>query len=90
MKSSITLLVLVVLVLLGSGCTENQRAKSFGGTMNVKLSCGRKLVVATWKEENLWYATRLMRPDENPETTELVEDSSFGVVEGKVIFVECR
>lgn len=79
-----TLLIIIVLF----GCTENQRARSFGGTVQINLPAGQKLETATWKETNLWYLTRQMRPDERPETHTFIESSSFGMVEGKVIFIE--
>lgn len=31
------------------GCTENQRAKNFGGNINYTLPSGAKLVNVTWK-----------------------------------------
>lgn len=80
--------LLIVMTLAAVGCTENQRAKSFGGTATVNLPAGKKLVNATWKETSLWYLTRPMRADEKAETYEFAENSNFGVIEGKVIFVE--
>ena len=71
-----------------TGCTDQQRAKGWGGTATVDLPAGKKLVTATWKENALWYLTRPMRPDETPETFELQESSSMGLVEGTVIFKE--
>jgi hypothetical protein len=85
MKSK--LLVVCMLAVLAS-CTENQRAKEFGGTAKVELPAGTKLVTATWKEEQLWYLVRPAKEGEKPETLTLYESSSFGVLEGKVIFVE--
>jgi hypothetical protein len=84
----IAILILVSVTLFG--CTENQRAKSFGGTATVDLPAGEKLTGATWKEENLWYLTRPMRVDEQPEKHTLREQSSLGMVEGKVVFKEKR
>ena len=85
----IALSIVLTIALIG-GCTEKQRAKKLGGSMTVRLECGQKLFDVTWKDNNLWYATRPMRYDEVPETYTFVEDSSFGVMEGKVTFVECR
>ena len=81
-------LLLIVLLLMSAGCTENVRAKSYGGVMQVDLLPGVKFVSATWKDTELWYITRPMRPDEKPETYTLQEQSSFGIIQGKVIFVE--
>lgn len=59
-----------------------------GGTTTVELPVDHKLFDVTWKKDNLWYATRPMRADETPETYTFKEDSSFGIFEGTVIFVE--
>lgn len=82
--------VIAALGILLSGCTENQRAKSMGGTMTVTLPAGTKFVNATWKGEELWYLTRPMHTNESAETHAFKEKSSFGIVEGTVLFVEAR
>lgn len=74
--------------LLTSACTDNQRARSFGGTATVDLPEGRKLVTASFKQDNLWLLTRAAKAGEAPETFELIEDSSFGMMNGKVIIRE--
>jgi hypothetical protein len=63
-------------------CTENSRVKNFGGTGNINLPQGQKLVNVTWKENQIWYLTRKMKKDETPETYQFQEESSWGVVEG--------
>jgi hypothetical protein len=70
------------------GCTENQRAKHFGGTMKVNLEPNKKLVLVTWKEDSLWILTRQMRAGETPETYDFKEDSTFNIVEGAVQIIE--
>ena len=62
--------------------------KQFGGTTNVDLPNGQKLIEVTWKEGNIWYLTRPMRNNEIPETYNFVEKSSWGMVEGNVIINE--
>lgn len=63
-------------------------AKHFGGTFTIDLPKNTKLVNASWKKDSLWYLTRIAKPDEKPETYEYLESSTFGLVQGKVIFVE--
>ena len=82
------ILVILAAAAFQGGCTEQERAKSWGGTTQVDLPAGKKLVVATWKESNLWLLTRDMRALELAETYEFVEDSSWGVFEGKVVIRE--
>lgn len=89
MKTVFTLLTLLV-VLTFTGCTRNQCAKTFGGSMVVKIEADQKFVNATWKEANLWVITRSMRKDEIPERYFMTEKSSFGLIEGTIIFEESR
>ncbi len=80
--------LLALLVLGLFGCTENVRARQYGGTTKIVLPCDTKLVTATWKEGNLWYLTRVMRAGEEPETQSFIEESSLGLLNGKVLFGE--
>lgn len=73
---------------MSTGCTDNTRAKNFGGTATETLPAGKKFVNATWKAESLWILTRDAKPGEQPEKYEFTESSSFGVIQGKVIFIE--
>lgn len=86
----ITFLLAIVLGITISSCTENERAKAFGGTMTVNLEPGKKLVEATWKESQLWYLVEPMEDNYVPKTKEFIEESDFGIMEGKVVFVESR
>lgn len=82
------LIALVSLVCVTSSCTENQRVREFGGEMTVKLEPGQKLMMATWKEDNLFYLTEPMDENYEPKTKVFQENSSYGIMETKVIFVE--
>jgi hypothetical protein len=82
------LLIAIVFAFIATSCTENYRAKHFGGTMKVKLPKGTKLVTVTWKEDNLWYLTRNMQPGEKPVTYTFHEESSIGAFKGTVILIE--
>lgn len=75
---------------LFTGCTQNQRAKHWGGTQTIVLPTGQKFVGVTWEETHLWYAYRAMRTNETPETVTLQEQSSWGLIQGKVVFVESK
>lgn len=94
MKTTITGLTLSLLICLAAlslsvtSCTQNARSKAFGGTMNITLPAGQKLINATWKEAQLWYLYRPMKLGETNETYTFQEKSSFGMLEGKVIFNE--
>lgn len=81
--------LLVLVGLITASCTSNQRAKQFGGSISIALPCQQKLVNITWKDDELWYLTRPMRADETAEISTFQEDSSFGIMEGKVTITEC-
>ena len=64
--------------------------KSLGGNMTLKLEPGLKLEEITWKEDSLWYLTRPMREEEEPETHTFQQSSEFGILEGTVTVVESK
>ena len=88
MKKLFILLTLISLAL--TSCTDNQRARMYGGTETVNLPAGERLVVATWKEAQIWYLTEQMPADYKPQQKIFREKSGYGLVEGTVIFVETR
>jgi hypothetical protein len=81
--------VLVILLSL-LACTENQRSRALGGTMEVKVPCDQSVFDVTWKGEDLWYATQQAREGWVPETKRFKEHSSYGMIEGEVVIVESR
>jgi hypothetical protein len=74
-----------VIVLLGiialSSCTENQRARSFGGTEEVKLKPNEIVLNVTWKQDQMWICTK----DTLTKTVYFREKSSWGMLEGAVV-----
>jgi hypothetical protein len=82
------LLALCALGIALVACTQNERAKNFGGESTARLAPCQKLIIATWKDDNLWYLTRPFRDGEKPETFTFKEDSSFGMWQGTVTIVE--
>ena len=87
MKTLLFTSVFAAIVL--SSCTENTRTKSWG-TTTVDLAPNTKIVSATWTGSDLWYLTRPMHTNEDAEILTLVEHSSFGLIEGKVVFSETK
>lgn len=69
------------MILSLASCTENQRAKTFGGTEHVKLLSNERFINVTWKNDNLWIIV------ENTTTHKFhaKEYSSYGILEGEVI-----
>ena len=79
-------LVMVSLV----GCTDNQRARNYGGTAKEVLPAGQKLVTMTWRQDNMWILTRPMREGEVAESYTFKESSSFGLIQGTVVIIESK
>lgn len=84
MKGLLLVLPLVFMV----SCTEQSRARSFGGEVKIELPKNEKLLNATWKETDLFYLTEPMDSNYMPKTKKFRESSSFGVMETEVIFIE--
>jgi hypothetical protein len=75
-------LTMVAITLLAlNSCTDNQRARSFGGTETVNLEPQEKFINITWKQDNLWIVVQ----DTITGIIYAKEKSSFGVMEGCVI-----
>lgn len=75
------------LVTILTGC-DQALTKSMGGSMTLELEPNQKLEEITWKNDSLWYLTRPMREDEEPETHTFQQSSEFGVFEGTVTIIE--
>ena len=52
--------LVILMGVMVTSCTENERVKAWGGEGTIKLPKGRKLVNVTWKETQIWYLTRQM------------------------------
>jgi hypothetical protein len=72
---------LIMLGTLSVSCTENQRAKNFGGTEEVRLKKNEILLNVTWKGDQMWICTK----DTSTGTSYFREKSNWGVMEGTII-----
>lgn len=84
------LLLVLCSVMILTSCTENNRAKNWGGSATIDLPKGKKLVTITWKENQLWYLMRDMKTDEQADSYSFHEESSWGLIEGTVIIKESK
>lgn len=64
-----------------AGCTQNDRARTFGGTQTITLAPGETLINVTWKNSDMWALVQL-----RDGSKEFREYSSFGVLNGKIVF----
>lgn len=90
MKKFIMISLALITMLAISSCTENQRTRTLGGTMSINVKPGYKVIMATWKETDLFYMIEKMDSSYVPIEKILVEDASWGVLETKVKFIESR
>lgn len=88
MKKLLCLVGIIGVVLSTTGC--QYATKNLGGDMTLELKPNQKLEEITWKDDNLWYLTRPMRSDEEPETHTFQQKSEMGVFEGTVTIVESK
>lgn len=84
------LFLIIAVMLFATSCTKQQRARRFGGDIEISIDPGWKLVEATWKDDNLWIFIEPMEDDYVPKTKVFKEESSFGIMEGSITFKESR
>ncbi len=75
------LFLIAVVAMTIISCTDNQRARSFGGTETIKLQPNEEFINITWKQDNLWIIVK----DKNTGKFYAREKSSFGMMQGKVV-----
>ena len=79
----------LTVALLLCSCTTQECAAKHGGTVNVDVTTGQKVLGCTWKNgDDFWYLTRPMKADEQPEVLTFQEQSGWGVQQGKVTLHE--
>ena len=73
--------LLVALISLATSCTENSRARKFGGSEEITLKPNEKLLNVTWKDSDMWILTQ----DTLTGKSYFREKSSWGIWEGEII-----
>ena len=84
------ILFIIAAIALFSSCTEQERARMYGGNTTISVPVGYKVTSATWKENDIFYFIEPMEADYTPKEKVFVESSSWGVLESKVTFIETR
>lgn len=85
----IILTLLVSIVIVYWVCLpDNTKARLFGGTMEIKVEPGYKIIMATFKGDDLFYMVEPMDSGYTPKVKVLREKSKYGVIEGEVKFIE--
>jgi hypothetical protein len=84
MKFKFALFVITLLAL--SSCTDNMRARQWGGKENIVLKPNEKLINITWKDNDMWVLTE----DTLTHVNYFRESSSFGVFNGEITIKKAR
>jgi hypothetical protein len=85
MKKLIAAIVAVVGLVGLTGC-DQYVTKRFGGTTELKIPEGSRLVSVTWKLDNIWYLVYF----EETNTCYFNESTNMGVLEGSVVIKNCN
>ena len=82
--------IFMIICLTLSLCScEQQITRQYGGTTTINLEKGEKLIEVTWKGGgDLWYLVEDMDSGYIPKVKVFKESSTYGVLEGKVVFIE--
>lgn len=86
----LSILLVMMFAIITISCTENQKTRILGGNMAIELPKGQKVTMATWKDSNLFYMLEPMEEGYIPKTKIFVEDSSWGMLESKITFIESK
>ncbi len=75
------ILLIAIIAITLTNCTENQRARNFGGKEELKLPQNHELITCCWKQDDLWLLTK----DSTTGIYYCREKSSWGIWEGEIV-----
>lgn len=84
------LFLIAAILLIMTACTKQSRVRNFGGSERIQVKSGYRVMMATWKNNDLFYMLEPMHEGYEPTEKYLIESSSFGIWESEIIFVESR
>lgn len=90
MKKLIKFLLIAIAVVSFTGCTEQIKARCFGGEVEIDVPAGYKVTSATWKEYDLFYFIEPMEEGYEPKEKMFIESAAYGVLESQITFKEKR
>lgn len=88
-KVNIVVSLLAALALELTSC-QNTGTRSFGGSSEIHLEKGQRLLEITWKNSDLWILTEPMDSDYIPKVKTFYEKSDLGVLEGTITIYESK
>jgi hypothetical protein len=83
-------ILFATILFFGVACTQNQRVRTYGGTMTIELPVNQHLVNVTWKDNDIWVLTRNMEITEIPMEYTFAEKSNRRIFEGTIILKESK
>lgn len=86
MKQILSIFAMLVATTANAG-VDQILSRSFGGTQEIELNEGERLINITWKKDVLWILTT-KDASTSPRVYEFKENSVFGVLEGTVKIIE--
>jgi len=84
------LLVIIIILVSLTSCTQQQRAKKWGSTATIDVPINKKVINVTWKDNDVWILTKPMSSKDIAEVYEFNESSSWGILEGKLVIKEWK
>lgn len=75
------LLTLLTILFMVVSCTDNSRARNYGGTETVHIESNERFINIAWKDNDLWVVTQ----DTITGIYYAKEKSSLGIMEGQII-----
>ena len=85
MKKLIILLAFAISLTMTS-CTENIRAKEWGGNLTINLESQERVVNVTWKNADLWILTKIDTTKQ--QLYNFSEKSTWGIMQGNITIIE--
>lgn len=94
MKQTLTILALCAYTSLFAALAlvscRNMTSRTFGGSQEIALKKGQRLIEITWKGTDLWILTEPMDSAYIPKVKTFYERSDFGVMEGSITIYESK
>lgn len=82
------ILIMVTMCAILTGCSSNHTSRVWGGESSIDLPKGEKLLLVTWKNDNLWMLTEPMENGYHAKVYKYRESSAFGIMQGTVTIKE--
>lgn len=83
-------ILFILSVLLMCSCTDNMMTRNWGGKTEMDAPKGQRVIMITFKGDDIWILTEPMDSDYVPKTKKFYESSSWNLYEGEITIRESR